>query len=278
MTFVSSPRKAQLIIELHNPLQDLNGMPLAHQTNRTNQVDAELVVEMFTERKQLRAGANREEVSTVHEQVSLLTPEHHGRDPAVVEAVLKNILPLQVSEGFSSRSSCDGCAMGRDLFPASRESVLGWWRGRRPEGHRAVPDSGAFIVSTFQRDRRRNFADQQAGHRSRRCVLDDVVSLLAVAIRLLLTPAFRSRPATSLTCFLSLTSPGPIGNGSLDLSVHMTPTAQTCPATMLTSSLSVILFALTPSFTAHVLHVVFRGFGQLCAFLHWSVQLRGLGG
>ena len=62
MTFVSSPRVAQLMIELHNRLQDLNGTLLAHQTNHADQVDAELVVEMFPERKQFRARANCEVV------------------------------------------------------------------------------------------------------------------------------------------------------------------------------------------------------------------------
>ena len=51
MTFVSSPSIAQLMLELHNPLQDLDGSPLTPWSKHAHRVDTRPVVEMLPERK-----------------------------------------------------------------------------------------------------------------------------------------------------------------------------------------------------------------------------------
>ena len=77
-------------VNFTTPFQDLAGNNLASQFNHVDQVDAKLVVEVFTERKQLDARADCEAVVTVHDlvQVPYLTPAHHGCNLALAKAVL----------------------------------------------------------------------------------------------------------------------------------------------------------------------------------------------
>ena len=105
MTIISSSSKVQLMLELHNSFQDLNGFPSYHGLIPISWF--KIYRQDSLQRKKFNTCVDCKVFVIVHEWVwvPLLTPEHHECDLDLIETVLRYTLSHQVSEGFRYRSS-----------------------------------------------------------------------------------------------------------------------------------------------------------------------------